>query len=75
MLIIFGRNVTEKMRSQKVPHFPTSPTQYFCTTWQNAKTRKSHLFTQMLTALPDFQQVVGLIYLVLLLATHACAVV
>jgi len=24
-LIIFGRNVTEKVSSQKMPYFPTSP--------------------------------------------------
>jgi len=28
-----------------VLYFPTSPNQCFCTTWQNAETQNSHLFT------------------------------
>jgi len=33
--------------------FFTLTKQYFCTTWHNAKTRKSHFFTQMS---PEFNQ-------------------
>jgi len=32
ILIIFGRNVTKKVRSQTVLYFPISPNYCFCTT-------------------------------------------
>jgi len=40
---IFGRNVTEKVGNQKTLYYATSNNLCFCTTWQNAGTRKSHI--------------------------------
>jgi len=39
-------------------HFFTSLKYCFCTIWQNAETRKSHLFHSnvVITALPEFNQ-------------------
>ena len=42
----FGRNVTNKVGNQKTLYYATSNNLCFCTTWQNAKTQKSH-FTQL----------------------------
>jgi len=39
---IFGRNVTGKVGNQKTLYYTTSNNLCFCTTWQNAETRKSH---------------------------------
>jgi len=46
ILILFGRNVTDKVGNQKTLYYATSSNLCFCTTWQNAETRKSH-FTQL----------------------------
>jgi len=46
ILIFFGRNVTDKVGNQKTLYYATSNNLCFCTTWQNAETRKSH-FTQL----------------------------
>jgi len=40
--IFFGRNVTDKVGNQKALYYATSNNLYFCTTWQNGETRKSH---------------------------------
>jgi len=42
ILIFFGRNVTDKVGSQKMLYYATSNNLCFCTTWQNGETRKSH---------------------------------
>ena len=39
----FGRNVTDKIGNQKTLYYATSSNLCFCTTWQNAETRKSHI--------------------------------
>jgi len=39
---IFGRNVIDKAGNQKMLYYATSNNLRFCTTWQNAETRKSH---------------------------------
>jgi len=39
----FGRNVTDKVGNQKTLYYATSNNLCFCTTWQNAETRKSHI--------------------------------
>jgi len=43
ILIFFGRNVTDKIGNQKTLYYATSNNLCFCTTWQNAKTRRSHI--------------------------------
>ena len=43
ILIFFGRNVTDKVGNQKMLYYATSNNLCFCTTWQNAETRKSHI--------------------------------
>ena len=43
ILIFFGRNVTNKVGNQKTLYYATSNNLCFCTTWQNAETRKSHI--------------------------------
>jgi len=43
ILILFGINVTDKVGSQKRLYHATSNNLCFCTTWQNAETRKSHI--------------------------------
>ena len=46
ILIFFGRNVTDKVGNKKTLYYATSNNLCFCTTWQNAKTRKAR-FTQL----------------------------
>jgi len=41
--IFFGTNVTDKVGNQKTLYYATSNNLCFCTTWQNAETRKSHI--------------------------------
>jgi len=43
ILIFFGRNVTDKVGNQKTLYYSTSNNMCFCTTWQNAETRKLHI--------------------------------
>jgi len=43
ILIFFGRNVTDKVSNQKTLYYATSYNLCFCTSWQNAETRKSHI--------------------------------
>jgi len=43
ILIFLGRNVTDKVGNQKTLYYATSNNLCFCTTWQNAETRKSHI--------------------------------
>ena len=43
ILTFFGRNVTDKVGNQKTLYHATSNNLCFCTTWQNAETRKSHI--------------------------------
>jgi len=43
ILIFFGTNVTDKVGNQKTLYYATSSNLCFCTTWQNAETRKSHI--------------------------------
>ena len=43
ILIFFGTNVTDKVGNQKTLYCATSNNLCFCTTWQNAETRKSHI--------------------------------
>ena len=43
ILIFFGTNVTDKAGNQKTLYYATSNNLCFCTTWQNAGTRKSHI--------------------------------
>ena len=42
ILIFFGRNVTDKVGSQKTLYYATSNNLCSCTVWQNGETRKSH---------------------------------
>jgi len=42
ILILFSRNVTDKVSNQKTLYYATSSNLCFCTTWQNGETRKSH---------------------------------
>ena len=42
ILILFGRNVTDKVGNQKTLYCATLNNLCFCTTWQNGETRKSH---------------------------------
>jgi len=42
ILIFFDRNVTDKAGNQKTLYYATLSNLYFCTTWQNWETRKSH---------------------------------
>jgi len=42
ILIFFGGNVTDKVGNQKTLYYATSSKSCFCTTCQNAETRKSH---------------------------------
>jgi len=39
----FGRNVTDKIGNQEMLYNATSNKLCFCTSWQNAETRKSHI--------------------------------
>jgi len=43
ILVFFGRNVTNEVGNQKTLYYATSNNLCFCTTWQNAETRKSHI--------------------------------
>ena len=43
ILTFFGRNVTDKVGNQNTLYYATSNNLCFCTTWQNAETRKSHI--------------------------------
>jgi len=43
ILIFFGKNVTDELGNQKTLYCATSNNLCFCTTWQNAETRKSHI--------------------------------
>ena len=43
ILIFIGRNVADKVGNQKTLYYATSNNLCFCTTWQNAETRKSHI--------------------------------
>jgi len=43
ILIFFGINVTDKVGNQKTLYYATSNNLWFCTTWQNAETRKSRI--------------------------------
>jgi len=40
--IIVGRDVTSKVGNQKTLYYATSNNLFFCTSWQNGKTRKSN---------------------------------
>jgi len=42
ILILFGRNVTDKLRNQKTFYCATSNNVCFYTIWQHGETRKSH---------------------------------
>jgi len=42
ILILFGRNVTDKVGNQKTLYYTTLNNLCFCTTWQNRETRKAH---------------------------------
>jgi len=42
ILILFGRNVTDKVSNQNTLYYATSNNLCFCTTCQNRETRKSH---------------------------------
>jgi len=57
ILIFFGRNVTDKVRNQKMLYCATSNNLCFCTTWQNEK-RKLQFFSLKccISALPEFNQ-------------------
>jgi len=43
ILIFLGRNVTDEVGNQKTLYYATSNSLCFCITWQNGKTRKSHI--------------------------------
>jgi len=43
ILILFGRNVTDKVGNQKTLYYVTPNNLCFCTTCQNVETRKSHI--------------------------------
>jgi len=42
LMHIIGTNVTSRVDNQKTLYYATSSNLCFCTTWQNADTRKSH---------------------------------
>ena len=44
---IFGKNVTDEVGNQKTLYYATLNNFCFCTTWQNAETRKSHISRQL----------------------------
>jgi len=59
ILILFGRNVTDKVSNQKTLYYATPNNLCFCTTWQNGETRKSHFSLKCcnqccIIALPEF---------------------
>jgi len=41
-IYFFGRNVSNKAGNQKTLNYATSSNLYFCITWQNGETQKSH---------------------------------
>ena len=73
---IFGRNVTDKVGNQKTLYYAASNNLCFCTTYQNAETRKSHfslnwivLHTQCTCALSSWKK---LPYVMCLIAPNIC---
>jgi len=77
ILIFFGRNVTDKVGNQKTLYYVTSNNMCFCTTWQNAETRKSHislnwivLHTQCACALSSWQKKLSSV--MCLIASNIC---
>jgi len=74
ILIIFGRNVTEKVGNQQVLYFPTSPS---ALPGEIQKHKSSILSLKCCAiSLPNFNDTVAiLIYSVLLFANHARAAV
>jgi len=61
--IFFGRNITDKVGNQKTLYYAISNNLCFCTTWQNAETRKSHtslncivLYTQCTCVLSSWKK-------------------
>jgi len=77
ILILFGRNVTNKVGSQKTLYCATSNNLCFCSTWQNAETRKSHtslnwivLHTKCTCALSSWKK--KLSYVMCLIASNIC---
>jgi len=47
ILVIFGRNVAQRVCYRMVICYPTSPNKCLCTTWGNAEMQKLHLFSRM----------------------------
>jgi len=77
ILIFFGRNVTDKVSNQKTLYYATSNNLCFCTIWQNAETRKSHislnwivLHTQCTCALSFWKK--KLLSVMCLIASNIC---
>ena len=77
ILIFFGRNVTDKLSNQKTLYYATLNNLWFCTTWQNAETRKSHislnwivLHTQCTCALSSWEK--KLSFVMCLIASNIC---
>jgi len=59
ILIFFGRNVTNKVGNQRTLYYATSSNLYFCTTWQNGETRKSHFsLDRIVRCLPERKKIV-----------------
>jgi len=58
ILRFFGRNVTDKVSNQNtLYYYATSNNLWFCTTWQNGKTRKLHFSLKCcISALSEFNQ-------------------
>ena len=77
ILIFFGRNVTDKVGNQNTFYHATSNNLCFCTTWQNAETRISHislnwivLHTQITCALSSWRK--KLSFVMCLIASNIC---
>jgi len=73
----FGGNVTDKVGNQKTLYYATSNNLYFCTTWQNAETQKSHislnwivLYKQCTCALSSWKK--NLSYVMCSIASNIC---
>jgi len=63
ILIFFGRNVTDKVGNQKTLYYATSNNLCFCTTWQNAETRKSHISLNWIVLYTQCTCVLSLLWL------------
>jgi len=75
ILIIFGRNVVEKIGNQMVPYFTTSPNCASAPPGKTTKCKNFIFFHMLYYCIASLQPVASLLYSVLFLATHANAAV